>query len=220
MKILVTSGATREAIDKVRFITNMSSGKTGAAIAESMHKFNHTVTYLHGEGAGVPSERVEKIKFQDFADLDRKMKELMELRRFEVVVHLAAVSDYSVDKVLRNGEEIDASAGKLPSEGSLEIKLKPNHKILSRIKDYVSDYEPLVIGFKLTHTEDERVQHEAIEKIFHEGSVDLIVHNDLREIEAKAEHNFHVYNIFEKLGTYSGPEALATKLNTLIKEVL
>jgi phosphopantothenoylcysteine decarboxylase/phosphopantothenate--cysteine ligase len=36
MKVLVTSGATREPIDSVRYISNLSSGRTGAAICEAL----------------------------------------------------------------------------------------------------------------------------------------------------------------------------------------
>ena len=35
-KVIVTSGATREPIDSVRFISNFSSGRTGAAICEAL----------------------------------------------------------------------------------------------------------------------------------------------------------------------------------------
>ena len=48
MKVLVTSGATREPIDSVRFISNLSSGKTGAAICDALAARGFEVTQLHG----------------------------------------------------------------------------------------------------------------------------------------------------------------------------
>ena len=63
MKILITSGATREPIDQVRFITNMSTGKTGASLAESFAKKGHDVTYLHGQGSHTPNVGVAAVEY-------------------------------------------------------------------------------------------------------------------------------------------------------------
>lgn len=214
MKVLITSGATREPIDKVRFITNMSTGRTGAALADAFSSNGHQVTYLHGEGAALPQGKNQTVSFKTFRDLDDKVKELVSKNQFDVVVHAAAVSDYSIENITQFGEVVNSDR-KLDSKGSLELKLTPNYKILNRIKTYNTSHEPMVVGFKLTYTDDPRVQEEAIEKLFAEGSVDLVVHNDLREIEEKKEHRFHIHNIFEKVGTFSGPEALAKKLDDL-----
>ena len=48
MKILVTAGPTREAIDPVRFISNRSSGKMGYAIAAAAQKRGHRVRLISG----------------------------------------------------------------------------------------------------------------------------------------------------------------------------
>jgi phosphopantothenoylcysteine decarboxylase/phosphopantothenate--cysteine ligase len=47
-KVVVTSGATREPIDSVRFISNLSSGRTGAMIAEALAARGFQVTHLSG----------------------------------------------------------------------------------------------------------------------------------------------------------------------------
>jgi phosphopantothenoylcysteine synthetase/decarboxylase len=214
VNVLITSGATREPIDKVRFITNMSTGRTGAALADALSSLGHKVTYLHGEGAALPKNKTSAVAFKSFSDLDGKVKNLVEKSEFDVVIHAAAVSDYSIENVTQFGEFVSTDK-KLDSKGSLELKLTPNYKILNRIKTYSSGREPMVIGFKLTYTDDPNVQEEAVEKLFNEGSVDLVVHNDLREMEEKKEHRFHIHNIFEKVETVSGPDALAKKLNEL-----
>ncbi|MGH7994919.1 MAG: phosphopantothenoylcysteine decarboxylase, partial [Opitutaceae bacterium] len=51
MKILITAGASREAIDAVRFISNVSSGRTGAALADALVALGHRVTMLRGHGS-------------------------------------------------------------------------------------------------------------------------------------------------------------------------
>ena len=51
MKILVTAGATREPLDAVRYLSNVSTGATGAALAAALAARGHTVTLLRGTGA-------------------------------------------------------------------------------------------------------------------------------------------------------------------------
>ena len=46
MKILLTSGATVEYIDGVRFITNFSTGGTGSILADEFARAGHKVTAL------------------------------------------------------------------------------------------------------------------------------------------------------------------------------
>ena len=48
MKILITAGPTREAIDPVRYISNRSSGKMGYAIAEAAVEKGHEVVLISG----------------------------------------------------------------------------------------------------------------------------------------------------------------------------
>jgi len=218
MNILITSGATREPIDKVRFITNLSTGKTGAALADELFNLRHNVTYLHGESAAKPSHASQTLVFQDFKDLDNKIRQLMKDSKIDVVIHLAAVSDYSVKEIRQKGHALNPEeVSKIPSESELEVVLKPNYKILNRIKDYSTDGKVMVIGFKLTCTDNEKLKQQAVERIFGAGSVDLVVQNDLNEIKSEAQHPFHIYNIFEKVGSCLGSSSLATKLNELIQ---
>ena len=46
MKVIVTSGATREPIDSVRFISNLSSGRTGAMVAGALATRGFQVTHV------------------------------------------------------------------------------------------------------------------------------------------------------------------------------
>jgi phosphopantothenoylcysteine synthetase/decarboxylase len=221
MKLLVTAGATREPIDRVRFITNLSTGRTGATIADQLAQLGHDVVYLYGEGSVLPKEKIKKIQFKDFRDLDQKIKFLVETEVFEAIIHLAAVSDYSVESILKDGETVHTQIGKLSSDGSLEIKLLPNYKILNRIKTYAAKKaSPLVIGFKLTFTENEEEKVEAVSKLFQDNSVDFVVHNDLKEIEKQKDHKFHIYKEDHKLATCHGASDLAASLNKLFLEAI
>ena len=47
-RILITSGPTRQYLDPVRYLTNASSGRMGAAIAASAIEAGHEVTIVSG----------------------------------------------------------------------------------------------------------------------------------------------------------------------------
>jgi len=51
VKILITAGPTREAIDPVRFLSNRSTGKMGYAIAQAALDAEHQVTLISGPTA-------------------------------------------------------------------------------------------------------------------------------------------------------------------------
>src|SRR5438132_3544175 len=103
MNFLVTAGNTQTPIDRVRCITNVFTGRTGAAIALEAHRRGHAVTLLtsHPEavaglhqGAGPLPERWTVLRYRTFDDLQRDMTRLITGGRFDAVVHCAAVSDY------------------------------------------------------------------------------------------------------------------------------
>ena len=55
MKVVITSGATREHIDPVRFISNISTGNLGSCIADEAALRGFQVIYIHGISAKLPS---------------------------------------------------------------------------------------------------------------------------------------------------------------------
>jgi phosphopantothenoylcysteine synthetase/decarboxylase len=103
MNVLVTAGNTLALIDRVRCITNVFSGKTGAAIALCAHQLGHRVTLLtsHPEavaelaGAAPPGgERWSLRRYRTFEDLHDRLAEQVGAGGLDAVVHCAAVSDY------------------------------------------------------------------------------------------------------------------------------
>ncbi|MGE3973369.1 MAG: phosphopantothenoylcysteine decarboxylase [Bdellovibrionales bacterium] len=216
MKILITSGATREPIDQVRFITNMSTGKTGASLAEKLARQGHKVTYLHGQGAHIPDGAAETVEYSTFSDLDQKLQSLLSKTTFDLVLHAAAVSDFSVASVRSSKSNIELDAhSKINSAEKLQVELKPNFKILNQIKDYSQERHPLVIGFKLTFTESEGEQQEAIKRLFDGGSVDYVIHNDLKDMREKNRHIFRIHNESEFLSVADSVETLANKISEI-----
>jgi len=103
MNVLVTAGNTLVPIDRVRCITNIFTGRTGAAIALKAHERGHSVRLLtsHPEAvehmqpdAGVLGERWTQERYRTFEDLQQSMAEAIQRGGLDGVIHCAAVSDY------------------------------------------------------------------------------------------------------------------------------
>jgi phosphopantothenoylcysteine synthetase/decarboxylase len=104
MKILVTAGNTLALIDKVRCITNIFTGRTGASIALCAHERGHRVTLLTShpeavadlmeEHASPSPERWWLRRYRTFEDLHVHLADLVPSGDFDAIIHCAAVSDY------------------------------------------------------------------------------------------------------------------------------
>jgi phosphopantothenoylcysteine decarboxylase / phosphopantothenate---cysteine ligase len=185
LKVIVTSGGTREPIDGVRTIANTSTGKTGAAIADELFAHGHDVTFVHARESSLPEEKsgMHLVPFISFSDLDSALKSLLGEEQYDAVVHAAAVSDFSIDSVLVDGVRIDVANGKMDSSGQVSLALKNNPKILTKLKSYSRNPKIKVVGFKLTNQATTEERQEAVKKV--SEVADLIVHNDLSEITSQ-----------------------------------
>ena len=103
MKILVTAGNTQAPIDRVRCITNIFSGRTGASIAAAARDRGHAVTLVtsHPEvvaDLGInprdPGPRLAIQQYRTFDNLAAMLEALVRESSFDAVCHAAAVSDY------------------------------------------------------------------------------------------------------------------------------
>lgn len=198
MEVLITAGGTEEPIDGVRAISNFSTGKTGAVIADIFHKEGFKVTLLTSLKGISPVEKVEIIRYQTFNDLNRELKDLLSDREYSGVIHSAAVSDYSVDFIESEGIRFKPlTETKLDSSKPLRITLKPNFKIIDRIKDY-SSAPIILIGFKLTKNASQKDIDKKVSNLFSSEMVDFVVQNDLISIHK----NSHISAIYAKGNLY------------------
>lgn len=196
--VLITSGATREPIDGIRYISNVSTGWTGARLADLLSAQGFQVTALVGEGAVQPTG-AETISFSSFRDLDEKLREQLGRKDFLSVIHCAAVSDFSVESLIEANSNVSAdgndslrkkiSSGgelaqkKISSGGEITLQLKPNFKILPRLKEYSRRKDIKVIGFKLT-LNDEKEKMAALARAQLGLTVDAVVANDWSHVTA------------------------------------
>ena len=192
MKILVTSGGTSEAIDRVRSITNHSTGRLGKVITETLLKAGHQVCLITTQQAlkPAPHSNLSVIEIKNTSDLLQEMKRIVP--DYQVLIHSMAVSDYS--PVYMTGlDQVQASQDlneflhkknmetKISSKDEVQVLfLKKNPKIISLVKEWNPSIH--LIGFKLLVdvTKEHLIQiaRESLEK----NQADLIVANDLTQI--------------------------------------
>jgi phosphopantothenoylcysteine decarboxylase/phosphopantothenate--cysteine ligase len=218
-RILITSGGTSEPIDGVRSITNTSTGRTGAELAETLAHQGFDVTLLHAESAVTPPNHahISMKSFASFASLQTLLDETLTNEKFDAVIHLAAVADYSLAEVVSNGAVTKAPInGKLDSGEELVLKLKRNPKLIDTIKAKAPNAK--VIAFKLTRTLSTDERKAAVEQLAKHANADFIVHNDLEEITAH-QHPFTIYQANVPIKTTSGARNLAHSLAGLIEGV-
>ena len=202
LRVLVTGGATCERIDDVRYITNVSSGKTAVNICEELIKCADEqkrfveVFYLHGKYASIPNYigklgNIKSFSYTSFVDLNEMMRNMLGEIKFNAVIHLAAVSDYSVESVaIGSGAQEQLLApnklSKLSSQEEISLKLKRNFKIIERIREYDSSKQAMIVGFKLTDSENPTERKAAVARLLGSNKgVDYVVHNDLHDIGEK-----------------------------------
>ena len=195
MKILVTSGGTSEKIDRVRSITNHSSGKLGKIITETLLKAGHEVCLITTLQAVKPLSQpnLTIIEIKNTADLLQVMKD--KVMDHQVLIHSMAVSDYT--PVYMTGfDALQASQDltefldrknqetKISSKDDVQVLfLKKNPKIISLVKAWNPSIH--LIGFKLLVDVSRehliQIARESLEK----NQADLIVANDLTQISSE-----------------------------------
>ena len=119
-RVLVTAGATREAIDPVRFITNHSSGKMGFAIARAAMLRGAAVTIVAAHTDVAPPMFCEVVPVVSAADMFEAVAE--RAPESDIVIKAAAVSDYT--------PETTADSKLKKSDADMSIPLKRTQDIL------------------------------------------------------------------------------------------
>ena len=218
-RILITAGGTRERIDSVRYIGNMSSGRTASRLADELTSAGHNVTWLGARDAVKPELARELVQFSSFDDLAQQLQALLLEHDYDAVIHAAAVSDFSVASVLtEEGVPLDKPGGKLSSDSDLLLRLKRNPKLLNRIRAWSKNPDVRVIGFKLTDTEDQNQRIAAVKKQFEDSKVDAVVHNDLSDISKEA-HPFCLHMLKREPVNCADGEALAKTIDQFLETV-
>lgn len=219
LKILITSGGTKENLDGVRYLSNLSTGKTGAAIAEYFSRNFHEIIFVHAQNSVVPKFDCKLIPYFSFDNLNKQLKSLLSNENFDAVIHLAAVGDYSVDSIEVNGKKNKLPlTKKLDSSGEkINIELKRNEKIINRLKDYSKNKDIVLVGFKLTNTSNKNERVAAVAKLFKDADCNAVVLNDKSDRNEKDQQkNFSIFTQPKKFDICQTAEDVAQKIETII----
>ncbi|MDR0780997.1 MAG: bifunctional phosphopantothenoylcysteine decarboxylase/phosphopantothenate--cysteine ligase CoaBC, partial [Pseudomonadales bacterium] len=90
LKVTLTAGPTREALDPVRYLSNHSSGKMGYALAEAAVDAGAEVTLISGPTALPIPPRLRFVAVESAAD----MLAACQGQRADIFIGVAAVADY------------------------------------------------------------------------------------------------------------------------------
>jgi phosphopantothenoylcysteine decarboxylase/phosphopantothenate--cysteine ligase len=134
-RVLITAGPTAEAIDPVRVITNLSSGRMGYALARAASRAGAQVTLVSGPTALDTPSGVARIDVASAAGMRDAV--LARADASDIFVAVAAVADY---------RPVSASDRKIKkSADTLSIELVRNPDILAEVA--ARDDAPFCVGF-------------------------------------------------------------------------
>lgn len=181
MRILVTAGNTQAPIDRVRCVTNVFTGRTGAAIAGRAADRGHDVSLLtsHPETAA-GNARLAVAAYRTFDDLRQSMAQHLAAGRFDVVVHCAAVSDYLVAGVHPSPTPPPLNiAGKLKSDAAeLWLRLVRAPKLIDLVRTKWA-FRGTLVKFKLEVGVSDEQLLDVAERSRRQSDADLMVANTL-----------------------------------------
>ncbi|MEI0476654.1 bifunctional phosphopantothenoylcysteine decarboxylase/phosphopantothenate--cysteine ligase CoaBC [Brachyspira pulli] len=198
IKFTITSGATKEWIDPIRYITNNSSGKMGASIYEEIVSNGGISTYIEGEvntNLNIHSND-KKIKVDTTKQLQEAV--LNELDNTDILIMAAAPLDFrpavSYDK-------------KVKKQNLNSIELIENDDILASTKDKKKK-GTLIVSFAAETAEtDDELKNYAVDKM-NRKNADMIVANKIKDAIGKDTNKI---TIFFRDGRYKSYPILSKK---------
>jgi len=204
MNILITSGGTSEKIDRVRSITNHSTGRLGKIIAETFLDKGDQVTLVTTPKAIRPAahHNLTIVQIENVAELLESLEPLVHTH--DVLIHAMAVSDYT--PVYMTGLEAVAassdmteflnktnSESKISSQDDSQVLfLKKTPKIISLVKKWNPDIR--LIGFKLLVDVSKEELLETARTSLIKNQAEIIVANDLTDISNHVHKAYLVRN--------------------------
>ena len=167
--VLVTASCTREPIDKVRFISNYSSGKMGFALAKIARARGARVILITGPTFLPAHKGITTISIESAEEMKKEV--FKHFSKADIIISAAAVADFRPRKVF---------AGKIKKEKGEEplIELERTPDILYELGKKKGD--KILVGFA---AETENLANNALKKL-REKRLDLIVANDISIKEA------------------------------------
>lgn len=163
LRILITAGPTREALDPVRYISNHSSGKMGFALAAAAAELGADVTLVAGPVNLPTPAGVRRIDVESALQMQAAV--MAEVAQQQIVIGCAAVADYRPEEI--SPQKIKKSADEMV------VALVKNPDIIAEVAALAA--KPFVVGFA---AETRDVEHYALDKMARK-KLDMIAANDV-----------------------------------------
>ncbi|KQN63283.1 MULTISPECIES: bifunctional phosphopantothenoylcysteine decarboxylase/phosphopantothenate--cysteine ligase CoaBC [unclassified Erwinia] len=166
LRIMITAGPTREALDPVRFISNHSSGKMGFAIAAAAAARGAQVTLVAGPVTLPTPAGVTRVDVTTALEMQQSVMDAAAQQ--QIFIGCAAVADYRAaaiagDKIKKQGDEIT-------------LQMVKNPDIVAGVAA-LTEARPYVVGFAAeTRNVEEYAQQKRLRK-----NLDLICANDVAQ---------------------------------------
>ena len=208
-KVLITAGATQEALDPVRYITNHSTGKMGYAAAYRAMLRGADVTLVTGRTAIEPPPFVETVQITSAEDMYNAVTE--RFSESDVAIMAAAVADYTPESFNENKIK--------KHSGDMCIPLKRTKDILSEICKSKRDNQ-FVCGFSM---ETENLIENSRRKL-ETKNCNMIAANSLKCSGAGFGTDTNVITLItkdniEELPIMSKEDAADRILDTILKQI-
>jgi phosphopantothenoylcysteine decarboxylase/phosphopantothenate--cysteine ligase len=189
LRVLVTAGGTREAIDPVRFIGNRSSGKQGHAIAEEAAARGATVSLITTAGPASAGQLAEVVPVETAGEMEHAV--LSRAGTADVVIMAAAVADFR--------PKVSAEHKLKKADGVPELLLEPTTDILAGL-GLNRPPDQLLVGFAAETAHGSDLVAFAREKL-RAKNLDLVVANDVSAPSTGFEHDTNAVVIVAADGT-------------------
>ena len=182
LKVLVTAGPTREAVDPVRYLTNHSSGKMGYAIAKAAAQRGAVVTLVSGPTS------IPKPRFADIVDVisaEDMFKAVTERADDQdIIIKAAAVADF------RPLQVSDQKMKKAESDDQPSLPLERTRDILAWLGNHKRE-DQVLCGFSM---ETEHLLENSRKKLV-KKHLDLVAANSLKEAGAGFQTDTNVLTL-------------------------
>ena len=133
LRILISAGPTREPIDRVRYLSNYSTGYMGALLAAEALARGHRAIVVHGPLTEPLPRGAQSIPVEQAHEMERALRQ--HASSADVIVMAAAVSDFRPARL---------AAGKWTRRGRRVLILRATPDIIGRLP---RRRKQLVVGF-------------------------------------------------------------------------
>ena len=200
-KVLIASGSTAEPIDAVRFITNSSSGKMGAALARAAIFSGAQVSVVSGPAKESLPEGIETVLVNTASQMrDAIMKKLPES---DIVIMAAAVGDFRAQTIAE--KKISRE-----DKDSFSINLVKNPDIAKEVGEKKSPNQKLIVFSLETNNDTER----AVEKMKRKNA-DFCVFNSVENAPGKDRSKISIIDENGKIKEFEEQEKIVSALRIL-----